>query len=307
MLFRPHGSRLLMDPRDTRVGEKGECRGLALAGVPWDWNTGGDPGARHAPRGIVAAIMGRADYSPRLGPLNCRPVLVGDIAVVPGDWAETRRRIAEAARRLLEEYRFTLYVGGDHSITGAILEGIAPESGGCLGLLMLDAHYDMRSIGEGVTSGSWLWDTLEYYKDGGVKLEAVIVGIADYANPSYLAERARAAGFTVIPAHRAEESPESVLDAVDRLAGSGCTRYYVTVDMDHIAEAYAPGVNSPSPLGMSPHTTARILVEAFGRLRPVAADITEVVPVKDPTGSTVRLAAHLGLLMLHASQRLENA
>ena len=296
-MLRPLGSRLLRDPRDRRIGELEPCERVSIVGVPWDWMTAGDPGARHAPVHIIRGILGLPAHSPTLGEYPCAPRLRGEVAVAPGDWSVTRSRIRSAASLLLRE-GFTLFVGGDHSITLPILEALH-EGGECTGLLMLDAHYDLRSTEGGVTSGAWLWEAAQAIGRG---LRVAVIGVGEYQNPPYLAERARELGFRVVPAARVHDSIEYALEAVDWLAGEGCDRYYVTVDMDHVAEAYAPGVNSPSPLGLLPWQTLKVLWRA-SRLRPRGADIVEVVPVKDRGGATVRLASTIGAAILHQAAR----
>ncbi|MCE4628643.1 MAG: arginase family protein [Desulfurococcales archaeon] len=302
-LFRPLGSRLLRDARDTRIGDLGECPWSAIAGVPWDWNTGGDPGARHAPRQIIERLLSLPDHRPGLDGIGCKPRILGDIAVSGGDWATTRERLRRAASRVFDEYTFSLFVGGDHSITGPILEALLEK--GSVGLLMLDAHYDLRSVEEGVTSGSWLWDTaMIARKRLDARLEAAIIGVADFANPAYLEERARRLGFRVVPARGVSRSGiEAALEAVDWLASQAVERYYVTIDMDHVAEAYAPGVNSPSPLGLHPSASLEIVEYAMEKLRPIGADIVEVVPIKDVRGRTVRLASMIGATLLWGAKR----
>ena len=301
-LFRPLGSRLLRDPRDLRLSDLGECPWAAIVGVPWDWNTGGDPGARHAPRQIIERILSLPDHRPGLESIGCKPRVLGDVAVSGGDWAATSERLRQAAAYLFREYAFTLFVGGDHSITGPILQALLEN--GSVGLLMLDAHYDLRSVEEGVTSGSWLWDTaMIARKRLDAALEVSIIGVADFANPGYLEERARRLGFRVVPARDVNSSISEAFEAIDWLVSRAADYYYVTVDMDHIAEAYAPGVNSPSPAGLAPWESIEILEYAMRKLKPLGADIVEVVPVKDVQGRTVRLASLIGATLLWGAKR----
>ena len=289
----PAGSRLLRDPFDSRLGGLPEG-GAALLGVPWDWATSGRPGAREAPLRIRRVLYGLAVHSPSLGSLAVRPVDYGDLRVVPGGFEATMGRLEEAAYRLFERHGFTMFLGGDHSITEAIVSGLARLYGRVC-LLVLDAHYDMRSVEEGLTSGMWLWRLHERLRD---RLVAAIVGIGEYANPSYLARRAEEAGFLTVPALEVLRDPKAGLDAVEWLSRKECDAYYVSIDVDHIDQAYAPGVNSPNPLGLRPEHTLQILYWAQ-KLNPRGADIVEVVPQADPTGSTVRLAALIAATTIH--------
>jgi len=291
----PPGTRLLRDSRDRRVADLDTAQ-IGLVGVPWDWAMTGRPGARMAPGEVRRALYGLATWSPVYGALPARPVDLGDARVVPGDWGETRRRLYQLADALYHNIPYVLWLGGDHSISEPLIEPLLQE--GCLGLLLLDAHYDMRSVDEGLTSGAWLWNLASRHPD---RIRAAIVGVGEYQNPPYLHERAVKAGFRVVPSLQVlAEGVEPALEAVDWLAGESCTSYYVSVDMDHLDQAYAPGVNAPSSLGLRPEHTITVLSHAVSTLRPRAADIVEVVPPLDRDGATVRLAALVAARIIHA-------
>ncbi len=291
-----------LDEADTRIGDLRESTKVGLAGVPWDWSTAGDPSARRAPEEIRSALYRLPTLSGVLGPVECRPRDWGDVIVEPCDWRATRERIREAARVLYENNRFSLFIGGDHSITGETVASLIESTGGCVGLLMLDSHFDLRTPRGGITSGRWLGDLYSEYGPG--RIATLILGIGEYTNPAYLAVRAEELGIRYLAALEVYHDIDRVYDEIDRLAVMDCDAYYITVDMDHISEAYAPGVNSPSPIGLEPQHTLAILAYAMTTLRPVAADITEVVPAKDPSGRTVRLAARIAEFMLHLGCRI---
>ncbi len=290
--LKPPSTSLLKDPYDVKVTVSNEAD-IGLVGVPWDWSTAGRPGARYAPANIRSQLYSLRPHAPGLYTGELRVRDLGDIDVVPGNYDETGRRVTVVAKHVYGTLRFTLFIGGDHSITRWTVEPLADTG---VGLLVLDAHYDMRSVREGVTSGSWLYEVKARWREN---VDTVIIGVADFLNPSYLESRARELGVRVVAAREVHRKGiEAALEAIDKLAEAGARAYYVSVDMDHLAEAYAHGVNSPSPLGLEPWQTIAILQEAFRKLRPVAADITEVVPAYDVGGATARLAAHIALYML---------
>jgi arginase family enzyme len=59
------------------------------------------------------------------------------------------------------------------------------------------------------------------------------VGVSDYANPEYLALRARDAGYKVVPRLRLLDNMEETLEAVDCFSSEGLENYYVSIDVDH--------------------------------------------------------------------------
>ena len=292
----PPGSPLLRDPGDERIQwayKPGAS--IALVGVPWDWRVAGVPGARLAPQRIRAYLRSLRTHAPGVGgSFPCAVKDLGDVRVAPGDYEVTAARIVEAARIAYGEGLVAAFLGGDHSITRWTLEPLL-SGGEPLALVMLDAHYDMRSVVEGRTSGSWLWNLAKSHPG---KVRTVIIGVADYSNPPYLQDRAREAGFLVIPRLELLGGVEPALEAIDKVAGEAGAGY-ITIDMDHLDQAYAPGVNSPTPLGMTPAESLRILRHAARRLRPIGGDVVEVTPTVDVADATSRLAARLLAYTLH--------
>lgn len=292
-------ARLLKDPDDARVGELRPY--VPLLGVPWDWSTAGRPGARHAPSAIRGELLSLRPLSHDLGPLGVGFDDLGDVNVVGGDAKETSRRAVEAASQALELAKSrrvpAVFLGGDHSITGwtslpAVSSGAA--------LVVLDSHYDLRRPSEGVTSGSWLRELAESVKG----LKAMVVGVADYVNPAYAPSRAQQLGVRVLPRSALLDSADQAIrEVMDFVRGR---EVYLSIDMDHLDQSFAPGVNSPTPLGMTPYESLRVIrAVASAASAVVGIDVVEVVPYLDPTGGTARLAASLVLSAVHASIRGE--
>jgi agmatinase len=290
----PAGSPLLKDPlqRRIRLGSPGD---VAIVGIPWDWSTSGRPGARFAPQAVRKYLYSLTDFSPYRGEsLKITFEDLGDVSIAPGDLKLSSLRIVEAAKEAYKR-RLSLFLGGDHSITRWTLEPLASERS-LIGVLVMDAHYDMRSVEEGLTSGSWLWDLLSSYKD---KFRVTIIGVQDYMNPEYLSKRAKEMEVNVITRMELLEDINKGLEAVDKLKEVAAEVYYISIDMDHLCEACAPGVNSPSPLGMTQTESLRILVHASRKLKPKGVDVTEIAPPYDVGDMTSRLAAFLLINVVH--------
>lgn len=288
------GSPLMRDPKNTVLKDLDKEDSLALVGVPWDWGVTGRPGSRYSPARIRSYLYSLRDYSPVLGRLRLVAKDLGDIKIAPGDWTTTSRRVSTVLSKLYSKYRHVLILGGDHSIVEWTLSPLI-EKYERVGLILLDAHYDMRSVDEGYTSGQWLQNIYARYGD---RLVASIVGIGEYSNPSYLAKRAEEAGFKVIPARRILEDPSSLYEAIEYVRGRA-DAYYISIDMDHLDQAFAPGVNSPTPLGLHPRHTLMLLEQAIPSLCPSGVDIVEVVPPLDVADSTVRLSALIAARIIH--------
>ncbi len=284
---------LLRDPLDIRISPSPEGE-IVILGVPWDWSTAGRPGARFAPGKVRSWIYRFTGHAPGSRDFKCRFNDLGDVEVAPGDLIVTSRRIVDAARLAYSKGELAVFLGGDHSITRWLLEPLASEP---LGILVLDAHYDLRSVSEGYTSGSWLWDLHLAHKGS---VYAAIIGVSDFANPEYMASRAREAGFTVVPRYKLIEDLDAAYEAVDRLKSLGARNYYVSLDIDHLHASYAPGVNSLNPMGMTPWESLKILEYAGRTLKPGGLDLVELVPEADVADITASTASKLLLYSINS-------
>jgi agmatinase len=286
-------ARLLKDPYDRRIGELEPL--IPLAGVPWDWSTAGRPGARFAPSAVRTELYSLTPLSEDLGELRWGFDDMGDVDIVGGDIVETGRRVVEASRHVMEVAMSrgvpAVFIGGDHSITNWTSRPFVERGAS---LVVLDAHYDIRKLAEGVTSGSWLRELVE-----ATKVKALVVGVSEYANPPYAPSRAKELGVDIISRVELLKDFKSSLERLKSLvAGS---KVYLSIDMDHLAQAFAPGVNSPTPLGMTPFESMSVIDVITSSAKVVGIDVVEVVPGVDATGSTPRLAAALLLRAVQGS------
>lgn len=286
-------SRFLRDPLDKRISPSNSGE-VVVVGVPWDWSTSGRPGARYAPSRIRDWIYKFTSHAPGSLEFKCSLVDLGDVKVAPGDYKLTSTRIVEAAKIAYNRGKIALFLGGDHSITRWTVE---PLTGDSLGLLVLDAHYDVRSVEEGLTSGSWLWDLYLAHRG---RVYAAIIGLSDFQNPSYSLERVIEAGFKTVPRLKLFDGLEYAMEAIDWLKEIAAENYYISLDIDHLDISYAPGVNSQNPLGMTPWESITILRKAAETLKPKirGLDIVELVPDLDVAGITTAIASKILLYTL---------
>ncbi|MCE4605794.1 MAG: agmatinase family protein [Desulfurococcales archaeon] len=299
LLIQP-GTPFLRDFNDRRVSSRLgplEKSNIILAGVPWDWNITGRPGSRFSPQTVRKYLYSLTTFHPTLGDFHCWIHDAGDVRVAPGDWSTSSERIKVVMRKMFAYNDKTVVIlGGDHSITGAVLRALLDS--GRVGLLFFDAHYDMRRLGEGYSSGTWLRELYEEYGRG--RLNTALVGVLEYSNPPYLSELAMKHGVKVVTLDDILRGGiEQALKTVDWLANEGMDYYYISVDMDHLDQAYAPGVNAPSSIGMTPRETLAILEYAIKKLHPKGVDFTEVSPLVDLNDITSRLTASLVMHSMH--------
>lgn len=219
----------------------------------------------------------------------------GDARVHVTDLARSRAGIRGAVAAVLARAgadTLIAVLGGDHSITAPSVEAFRAHVGGRVGLIQLDAHMDLRNLEDGgASNGTPIRQLLAGSTLDGRHI--VQMGLHPFANARAYRDVAREAGITQLTARDVAQTPvETLAQRALDVAGDGTAAVYVTLDMDVLAQAFAPGVPALVPGGMTPWQLFGLMF-ALGRdPRVRALDIVEVDPAQDARRQTVRVAAH---------------
>ncbi len=250
-----------------------------IVGAPLDTTMTFRAGARHAPREIRQFSWVLEEYSPRLGRDlgELRFCDLGDLCLPWGNVREGLRRIRETAERLLRDGKFPVFIGGEHLVSLPIVEAAVERYPGLV-VLQLDAHADLLDeyLGERYSHATVMRRVAEVV--GGENVYQL--GIRSGAREEFEYGR----GHTHIFLHEVLRPLEKIARTLDGRP------VYVTVDIDVVDPAYAPGTGTPEPGGCS----SLELMEAIYLLRGlhvVGFDLVEVNPVYDLSGRTAVLAA----------------
>lgn len=274
---------------ETDPAQKGlltKCS-IALLGIPDDTGVSmnhGRPGAAMGPAALRAALARYGVSSPMDGPRE-RPAYpkvfdAGD--VVPGrTLEETHQRVTQATAALLDRDLFPIAIGGGHDITFPFVRAVSQRFG-VLDGVWFDAHLDVRpEAGSGMSFRALL--------DGGHVRRAVCVGADELSNSREHLEYLVSKGG--LAKRFAPEQWQSVVLGEHQ---------FVSLDLDVLDMAFAPGVSAMNPCGMSPEQLGAY-VDAAGRNPAVRCfDIMELSPPHDESGRTARLAAHMLTRFLRA-------
>jgi agmatinase len=273
---------------------------VAVLGVPFDSGVSYRPGARFGPSHIRESSRLLRPYNPALQvPVFASQQIAdaGDLAVNPFNIDDAISAIERGARALLEHTRFVLTLGGDHTVALPMLRAVSAVHGP-VAVIHFDAHLDT-------------WDTYfgAAYTHGTPFRRASEEGLLDRTGCLHVGTRGplyteadlsqdAELGFQVIPA------PD-----VDRLGVTGmveCIQHrvgdrpvYVSVDIDVLDPAHAPGTGTPEAGGLTSRELLATL-RSFARLNLVGADIVEVAPAYDHAQITGIAAAHVGYELLSA-------
>jgi agmatinase len=263
-----------------------ELRGVdvAIVGAPFDDLVSDRPGARFAPRAIRAAscppgphLEAKVDALAEL-----RVVDFGDAPVVPAAPEASRRAIEATVRQVVDAGAIPIVLGGDHSIAEPDIRAVAAGHGP-LGLVHFDTHTDTGTEVFGVepSHGTPMWALVEA---GHVDPSRYVqIGLRGYwpgpVEFAWQAERGITSFFMHdVRAQGIERIVEQTLETV------GAGPVYLTVDVDVLDPAFAPGTGTPEPGGMETGDLLWAVRTVAERLELVGAEVVEVIPTA--VGST---------------------
>lgn len=292
----------LSEPAQTMFGcpfrSLGEIEpgSFVFVGVPLDIGTTGYPGARYGPDALRGASAERFGYqldpvtrtmtgwyfAPYGGPIlqGARMCDIGNLAFEVGESrGRIYARIAETVSAIYRAGAFPVILGGDHSITYATLP---PEP---VDLLHIDAHSDLAS-----------WDSRHFHHHGNVLTrlfqESRVAAIHHY-------------GLRVTSGADCAQAGSHAHGAPD-LAGSGWEQSslgktsFISLDIDVLDPAFAPGTGTPAPNGLTPEVLLKVLSRLAITTRPRGFEIVEICPMRDTSGQTERIAVEMILAFLGA-------
>lgn len=272
----PHLGELLVTPdSEAKVG---------LVGAPLECGSVTPGRCDLAPAALRAVLrrIGRYDLDTRRE-LAALVADRGDVPVVGHSIEQATGPIREAVATSVLAYQLTLLIGGNNAVTRPGMLGMADALELPLercGLLTLDAHFDLRDTGNGLSNGNPVRALRE---DGLPGANIVQIGLAPFANSKAMHDDAEAGGHLVITAREVRE--QGISEAIDRGLEQleGCEAVLVDCDIDVIARSEFPAAPGGRPGGMRGS-------DFFTAVRQLAAapsvwviDLTEWDPPLDPS------------------------
>jgi agmatinase len=265
---------------------------IALIGIPYDGGTTYRAGPRFGPRHVreQSAIIRPWNPVLNLNPFEkWRIADCGDLSINPLSIEDTFARISKQLDDVLASGARTACVGGDHSILLPILRSIHKRFGP-VGLIQFDAHNDTWGgyFGSPHSHGTPVRRAVE---EGLILRNKVLqVGLRGQVYSKQDFDFGKKHGFRVVTA---EQFHERGLPLVKRyLKALGKTPVYVTLDIDAVDPAFAPGTGTPQVGGFSSVQILE-LVRSLRGLNLVGSDLVEVSPPYDTGEITSLLAANL--------------
>ena len=264
---------------------------VAVIGAPTDDLVSDRPGARFGPRAIRAAscppgphLEAKVDALAEL-----RVIDYGDAPVLPADPARTQAAIERTVGEVVAAAAMPLVLGGDHSIAEPDIRAVAARHGP-VGLVHFDTHTDTGAevFGVEVSHGTPMFRLVE---QGHVDARRYVqIGLRGYwPGPKEFAwQEARGiTSFLMHDLHR--RGIDDIVRQTVEIVGSGPT--YLSVDVDVLDPAFAPGTGTPEPGGMTSADLLWACREVAQRLEIVGAEVVEVIPTAPGSTDITALVA----------------
>jgi len=269
-----------------------------VVGVPFDHTSTYRAGSRFAPRAIREASFNIETVSLRTG-VDIEKVPIhdaGDLHVVD-DVSETLRRLNQVTADIISSKKMPIVIGGEHTITQGVIRTL-PKS---VGVVSLDAHGDFRDeYGGGKFSHATVLRRISEI----VGTDAVFVlGMRALCKEE----------VEFVERHNVRHLPpwqmrEMGMPNVTKLVGEFAGKFnhtYLTIDMDVLDPAFAPGVANPEFDGITPSELIQI-ASAVARERMIGFDLVEVCPTYD-TGATAVAAARIIFEVIAQAEKARKA
>lgn len=266
---------------------------IAVVGIPFDSGVSYRPGTRFGPSHVRESSRLLRPYNPAqdVSPFAIAQVVdAGDIPVNPFDLTEAVTEVERAALALGEQVQRIVTIGGDHTVALPLLRAVAAKHGP-VAVLHFDAHLDTWDtyFGAPITHGTPFRRASE---EGLIDLTASChVGTRGPLYSKQDLEDDERLGFSIVSSEYIEE--HGVEAGIARiLQRIGDKPLYVSIDIDVLDPAHAPGTGTPEAGGLTSRELLRIL-RALKSQNIVGADVVEVSPAYDHAQMTGIAASHV--------------
>jgi len=266
---------------------------IGIIGVPFDGGVTNRPGSRHGPREVrnQSTLIRMKNQATGVCPTeNCRVADIGDAWVPsPFELVKSHNAIQETFERVIENNIVPLAVGGDHSVTLPIFRALAKNRP--VGMIHIDAHCDTGDdyMGSKFHHGAPFSRAVE---EGLLDPKRTIqIGIRGTVNDLDLWKFSHDSGMRVMYMEELHEiGVEKAIQEARRVVGDDPV--YISFDIDSLDPAFAPGTGTPEIGGIT-SLEAQLLIRGCSGLDIIGADMVEVAPSFDPSGSTAMVGANM--------------
>ncbi|MYU26274.1 formimidoylglutamase [Streptomyces sp. SID8352] len=250
----------------------------------------GRPGAAAGPAALRTALSSLAL------PAQMRALDIGDVAVYGDKLEDAQRRLGTLVGDLIDRRLTVAVLGGGHEVAYGSYQGIARSTllsqGARLGVLNLDAHFDLRTA-PCPSSGTPFLQMAQNEAAAGRALNYWVLGISQPSNTQTLFDTADSLGVRHLPDTACQGDSGDTVDEFVAAYLDSCDVSYLTIDLDVLSAAVAPGVSAPAAFGVPLNVIERVCVAVAASGKLAVVDVAELNPKFDIDGRTARVGARL--------------
>lgn len=216
---------------------------------------------------------------------------IGTIECVGNDLEKAQQQLGEVVNSVLSKKMIPIILGGGHETAYGHYLGVRENIGkeAKLGIINIDAHFDLRPYDEQTSSGTMFRQILEQDENSSY----FVLGIQRFGNTQELFNRADELNVQYV---LEEDMDYGQMAHVKTEIGKFIQEHdwiMLTLCTDVLNAAFAPGVSAPSPFGLDPSIVRAIIKTVTSHEKALSFDISEVNPSLDENNRTVKLGAYL--------------
>ncbi|MFF9126384.1 formimidoylglutamase [Streptomyces sp. NPDC014889] len=276
-----------LDPRDAGPGD------VAFVGFRSDEGVRrnkGRQGAADGPRALRGALASMALPAP------VRALDVGDIEVADGDLEGGQHRLGRVLTPLVDRGHPVVVLGGGHEVAYGTYLGLsgtrALREGARLGVLNLDAHFDLRDDVR-PSSGTPFLQMAQSEERHGRRLNYWVLGVSQPSNTTRLFRTADRLGVRYLLDTECGLPDLQRVDAFIEEFLASCDVVHLSIDLDVLPAGTAPGVSAPAAYGVQMEVVEHVCAAVAASRKPAVCDVAELNPDLDADHRTARAGARL--------------
>ncbi|MDK2824922.1 MAG: agmatinase [Methanolobus sp.] len=251
-----------------------ETARYVIFGVPFDATSSFRSGSRWAPDAMRRASVNFETYNQYFD-IDFEDLLIHDIGNFEpySSVDETLDDLYHAVRPIARDGKIPIMMGGEHSLTYPCVKACAEEAGEDIGFVVLDAHFDLREEYGGIRNNHAC--VSRYVRDD-ITDTYVTIGVRSGPKEEWVYAKENAVKYYTADDVR-EIGIKQVISEVKEYLG--CKKIYLSLDMDALDPAYAPGLGTPEPFGLT-DIDVREVIRALAPIS-VGFDVVEISPEYD--------------------------
>lgn len=245
----------------------------------------GRTGAKNAPDFIRKACA-NLPYSKE------KQILISDFGNVvceEADLENARNEQIKCVSELIQNKYFPIILGGGHETALGNYLALA-ENFEEIGVINIDAHYDLRIPVEGSTSGTPFFEMAHFCQENNREFSYISMGIQPTGNTEALFQRANELSVETVLADEVHADLSESIHRLEKFIEKHSV-IYLSLDLDALDGAFAPGVSAPSANGLTPFQVKSIIQKIIQSGKVKLFDVVELNPEFDQDNRTAKLAA----------------